>query len=258
MRITRWPALVLAGAGLFLMCRTGRCGTMGAEWANWDTNGDPFLPNTGSNASDFYFTMSAFGHAGKFLSGNGNFWKGDTVDPNVTGSWDQSYADNANVYFFSTHGGSNANAFVMSAGFDNVVDGDAGHLSWTNSGGHQWWILGNKDLRILGMVSCHSLQLTDIPHWDPVAAGLHLITGGDGLMYDNAGRGRAWALFGNFPGISVKQAWFIASPDSRERPVVLAYGVNSSDALNRLNNERFSSSMVRLGPRTYRWWSWMR
>jgi len=253
-----WTATVLLFAGLVLTLQPARSATVGAEWANWDTNGDPYLPNAGSNAADFFNVMGSFGHYRKFLSGNSAFWKGDLVDPIVTGAWDTYYADNVNVYFFSTHGGSNATAFMMSAGHDNTVDGDSGHISYTNNGIHQWWSLGNKDLRILGMVSCHSLQLSDIPHWDSVANGLHIITGGDGLMYDNGGRGAAWALWGNLPWISVKQAWFIASPDGRERPVVLAYGVNASDALYRLNNEQFSSNMARLGPRTYRYWAWVR
>jgi hypothetical protein len=112
-------------------------------------------------------------------------------------------------------------------------------------------------------VSCHSLELSDIAHWDPVADGIHILTGGSGNMYDNPGRGGAFAFWGNvwtpiFGGPSIKQAWFMASPDSRERPVVLAYGVDSNDALNRLNNENFHWSTNRLGPRTYRWWAWLR
>jgi len=126
------------GAALLLLSPPSRAATVGAQWANQDTNGDPYVPNTGTNAAGFYNTMGAFGHTRKFLAGNSNFWTGDTVDPNVSGSWDQSFADNVNIYFFSTHGGSYPSAFLMSPGRDNTVNGVTGHFSWTNKDGKQW------------------------------------------------------------------------------------------------------------------------
>lgn len=255
MRLRLSLAGILLAAALAVTRAPALAATVGAEYANQDTNGDPYLPNTGSNASDFVNVMSAFGHANLLLAGNSNFWTGDPVAPPISGAWNPTYADSVNIYFFSTHGGSNASAFFMSPGHDNTVDGVTSHTSYTTLGGHNWWRLGINNCRILSMVSCHSIELSDIPHWDSVANGLHMLTGGSGLMYDNSGRGFNYAFWGNW-GLTVKQAWFNASGGG-ETPVVMAYGVNSSDAFNRRDNERFNWSMARLGPRTYRAWSWI-
>lgn len=251
--VSRFAAL---GAALLLTQAAALAATVGAQYVTQDTAGNSFVPNTETNAKGFANTMAAFGHTKKFATGNSNFWTGDLVDPVVTGSWDQSFADNVNIYFVSGHGFSQPNHFAIGVGRNNTVDGILGNYSYTRhpTTGNQWWRLGNKNLRMLHMVSCSSVQLAHLSHWDPVAQGLHLITGGDGLMYDKKGRGAAFALYGTFLNLPVKSAWFLAR-DSRERPVVVAYGTSVNDAVNRRDNERFNWSMARLGTKTHRaWW----
>lgn len=246
---------MLLGAVLLLPIGAARAATVGAQWATYDTNGDPKLPNAYSNVRDFYNVMGAFGHTKKFLAGDSNFWTGDLADPIVSGSWDSSFSDNANIYIFETHGASDSAAYYYSPGHDNTVNGVSSSIGGTRINGAQWSKLGNKNARIVNMITCHGLELSDLAHWDSVADGVHMFTGGTGLMYDISGRGFNYALWGNF-GLTVKQAWFNAAGNS-ETPVVMAYGVNKGDAVNRRNNEKFSWSMARLGPRTYRAWSWI-
>jgi len=248
-------AASLLGAALLLTGGAARSATVGAQWATWDTNGDPKLPNAYGNARDFYNVMGFFGHTKKFLAGDSNFWTGDLADPQVSGSWDSSFSDNVNIYLFETHGASDAAAYYYSPGHDNTVNGVNTSIGGTRINGTQWTRLGNKNLRIFNMITCHGLELSDLAHYDAVADGIHMITGGTGLMYDISGRGWNYAFWGNL-GLTVKQAWFNAAGSS-ETPVVMAYGVNSSDAFNRRDHEKFSSSMARLGPRTYRAWSWL-
>jgi hypothetical protein len=248
-------AAALLGAALLAPAGLARAATVGAEWATWDTNGDPKLPNAYGNARDFYNVMGWFGHTKKFLAGDSNFWTGDLVDPIVSGSWDSSYADNANIYLFETHGASDSAAYYYSPGHNNVVNGITTSIAGTKISGVQWSKLGNKSARIVNMITCHGLELNHLSHWDPVADGIHMLTGGTGLMYDHSGRGFNYAFYGNL-GLTVKQAWFNAAGGD-ESPVVMAYGVNASDAFNRRDHEKFSWSMARLGPRTYRAWSWL-
>lgn len=255
MRVNFTLGLALFSASILAFHTPLLAATVGAEYANQDTNGDPYLPNTGSNASGFVSTMAAFGHSAKFLNGNSGFWTGDPVAPPISGAWNPEFADSVNIYFFSTHGGSNSSAFYMSPGYDNTVDGVTSHTSYTSLNGHNWWRLGLNSNRILSMVSCHSLELSNLGHWDSVANGMHMLTGGSGLMYDNPGRGSGFAFWGNW-GMTVKQAWFMVGGGG-EMPVVMAYGVNSSDAYNRRDNEKFNWSMAPLGYRTYRAWSWV-
>lgn len=254
-------AAAILGAALLVPAGRTRAATVGAEWATWDTNGDPKLPNAYGNARDFYNVMGSFGHTKKFLSGDSNFWTGDLADPQVSGAWDPYFADNVNVYLFETHGASDATAYYYSPGHNNAVNGVTTSIAGTNIGGTQWTRLGNKNARIVSMITCHGLELSDLAHWDPVADGIHMLTGGSGLMYDYAGRGSSYAFWGNIgffgsPMLTVKQAWFNAAGGG-ETPVVMAYGVNAQDAFNRRDNEKFNWSMARLGPRTYRAWSWI-
>jgi hypothetical protein len=202
--------------------------------------------------------MTVFGHTRRYLYGNGNFWPNDEVDSSVSGGLDSFYGDNANITFYATHGGSNANYFEMATGKVATIDGRSTCTSITDNPStlKQWWKLGNGTARILSLSTCQGLELSDLAHWDGVADGIHMITGFDGSESDSPSVGGNYAYWGNL-GCTVKQAWFMARP-SGNKSVVMAYGVNSADAFNRRDHEKFSWSMARLGPRTYRAWAWIK
>jgi len=231
--------------------------TFGAEYAQDDACGNAVINNTKPDAEGFVSWMQAFGHSRKYFYGNSNFWPTDEVDSSVSGGLDSYYGDNANVTFYATHGSSNSSRFLMTTGATKTIDGVSTCRSYTDNPNNnkQWWKLGDKSARILCLSTCQGLELSDLAHWDGVANGLHMITGFDGNESDTPSVGGNFALWANL-GLSVKQAWFNARP-SGNKAVVMAYGINSSDARNRRDNEKLSWSMAKLGPHTYRAWSWI-
>jgi hypothetical protein len=242
----------------------GRAATVAAEYTQTNACGWATINNTKPDAQGFIAWMTAYGHSKKYLYGNGNFWPNDAVDSSVPGGLDSGYGDNANVTFYSTHGGSSTNNFVMATGQVHTID--AYNTCTTDirnpSTGRQWMNLGDKQARIVSFSTCQGLQLTDLAHWDPVADGIHMITGFNDNESDSPSVGGNYAFFGNLaffgtPMFTVKQAWFMARP-SGNNAVVMAYGVNAADAFNRRDNEKFNWSMARLGPRTYRAWAWIK
>lgn len=250
------PAAALLVTALAAM-PLARAATVAAEYCQDDACGNAIINNTKPDAEGFVSWMQAFGHTKKFLYGNGNFWSADNVDSSVSGGLDSLYGDNANIVFYSTHGGSSAANFRMTTGRTMTIDGLSTCKSYTDNPntGKQWWIDGDKSARIICLSTCHGLELSDLAHWDGVADGIHMLTGFDGNESDSPSVGANFALWANF-GCSVKQAWFSARP-SGNKAVVMAYGVNSGDAVNRRDNEKVTWSMARLGPRTYRAWSWI-
>jgi hypothetical protein len=238
-----------------LLIPTGaRAGTVGGEYANQDACGNAYLPSAGTNVGGFVAMMQAFGHTRKFLYGNSSYWPDDLVTCSLTGGKDCLYGDTVNHLYLSSHGGSDATRFRITTGATRTVDGISTCRAWTSNGANQWWSMGDGDVRILNLYTCHGLELSDLAHWDAVAQGLHVIAGGSGNMYDSASAGSNYAFWGNL-GLSIKSAWFASV--SADTKVVMAYGVNQSDALNRRDNEKFNWSMARLGAKTWRAWSWV-
>lgn len=256
LRIAILGAFVLAAPAL-------RAGTVGVEWTQTNGCGWAHLTNTKPDALSFAGMMAAFGHPTSFAWGDGDFWPDDEIDCSVPGGKACIYGDTVNFYFASTHGGSNSNFYEMATGVNHTIDGLSTCTSDTRNPNNlnQWWDLGKNQTRILNLSTCHGLELTDLAHWDIVADGLHMICAFDGEESD-AVMGGNYALYGNlnFPFFgnlfSIKQAWFAARPGGN-KAVVMAYGVNQGDALNRRDNEQFSWNMSRLGPRTWRAWAWI-
>lgn len=168
------------------------------------------------------------------------------------------YGDQPTALYLHSHGGSTSEAFRITAGITESVDGTNTCRSYTYNNNKQWWKLGDGNLRYLLMVSCHSIELAHISHWDGAARGIHIITGGDGDMYDTSGRGVLFAFFTEswIFNMTIKSAWFSVR-DSDETAVVLAYGSSREDAINRRDNERFGWSLARVTPVTWRAWSWI-
>ena len=233
-----------------------RAATVGGEYANQDACGNSYLPNADNNVGGYVSMMQAFGHTRRFLYGNASYWPDDLIDSTVPGGKDHLYGDTVNHLYISSHGGSNAARFRITAGATRTIDGLStcrAHTQNPNTG-NQWWKLGDGQVRILNLYTCHGLELSDLAHWNAVARGLHIITGGSGNMYDSAGAGSNYAFWGNL-GLSVKSAWF--SSVSADTKVVMAYGVSQADAVNRRDNEKFSWSTARLAPHSWRAWSWV-
>lgn len=231
--------------------------TVGAEYCQDDACGNAYIGNTKPDATGFRNWMAANGHSVKFLYGNLDFWPKDPVDSTVPGGLDWYYGDEPNVLYLSTHGASNTTRYYPTTGRTLNIDGLDTCRSYTQNPntGKQWWKLGDKNLRILHLSTCEGLELTDLAHWDGVAKGLHLITGYDGTMADTPSAGSLMAFYGNL-GYTVKQAHFL-SRVSGDRAVIMAYGVTRDDAINRRDHEKYSWSMARLGPHTWRAWSWV-
>lgn len=234
-----------------------RAATVGAEYCQDDACGNAVIYNTKPDAKGFVSMMQLFGHSKVFLWGNSDFYPEDNVDRSVPPGLDALYGDNANMTYFSTHGGSSTARFLMTTGVNHIVDGLNTCRSYTShpTTGKQWWKLGDEDLRILNLSTCHGLELAHLAHWDAVATGLHMICGFNGNESDSPSVGSTYAFLGNI-GFTVKQAWFAARPPGN-CAVVMAYGVNQADAQNRRANEKFSWSMARLGPHTWRAWAWI-
>ncbi|HEY3267810.1 MAG TPA: DUF6345 domain-containing protein [Armatimonadota bacterium] len=233
-----------------------QAGTVGGEYTLTDACGNPTLPNAGNNVSGFVNTMQVFGHTRRFVYGNSAYWPDDLIDCSVSGGKDCYYGDTVNYLYVSSHGGSDATRFRITTGVTHTIDGQSTCRAWTSnpSTGTQWWKMGDGSVRVLLLYTCHGLELSDLPHWDPVAQGLHVITGGSGNMYDSGSAGSNVAFWGNL-GLTIKSAWF--NNVSADTKVVMAYGVNQADAINRRDNERFSWSTSRLGTKTWRAWSWV-
>lgn len=231
--------------------------TIGAENCKTDACGNGSIANTKPDAAGFVKVMKAFGHTLKFWWSDGSFYTPDQVDASVTGGLDTVIGDAANITFYSTHGGSNVQRYWLTTGRTMPIDGVLTCESYTShpQTGKQWWKLGDGQNRILNLSTCHGLQLTDLGHWNAVAKGLHLICGYDGEMSDSPSVGSSYAFLGNL-GFSAKQAWFAARP-SGDRAVVMAYGTSPSNAINRRDKERFSSSMAAATPHSWRAWAWI-
>jgi hypothetical protein len=247
---------VLALGGAVPFCGPSGATTVAAEYANQDACGNAYLGNADNNAQDFVNWMQAFGYARRFVYGNSLFWPDDLVSSTVSGGKDNLYGDTTNILFLESHGGSDAAKFRITTGATRTIDGYSTCRSYTEhpTTGNQWWQLGDGDLRVLCLLSCHSLELTDLAHYDGVARGIHMITGGDGNMYDSNGSGFGVAFWGCL-GLTIKQAWF--GNTSADTWVVMAYGTTSSEAASRRDGERFSSSMVRETSTQWRAWSWV-
>lgn len=255
--VLRYCLCVALTLGIWLIPPiSGHAATVGAEYANTDACGNATLPNADNNANDFVSVMQSFGHTRRFVYGNSLFWPEDLVDNSVPSGLDDWIGDRPNILFLESHGGSSSARFRITTGVTHTVDGVSTCRSYTSNPntGTQWWKMGDDNLRILSMLTCHGLELSDLPHWNAVANGIHMITGGSGNMYDSSSTGFNYAFWGNL-GLTVKQAWFNAA--SADVTVVMAYGVDRDDAINRRDHEKFSWSMARLGTRTWRAWSWI-
>lgn len=246
-------------AALVLLATGAGAATVGVQYVQSDACGNGTISNTKPDAQGYGAWMKHFGHTRKFQLGNTNVWPNDTVNqPTVAGGMDPWYADDVNMFYIATHGSSSPARFVYTAGSSKVIDGSSTCRSTTFNAAtnRQWWRLGDKNARIVNLATCQSLQLEHLAHWDAVANGIHLLTGFHNNVKDSPSIGGTYGFYGNLPGVTVKQAWFAARPKG-DRAVVMAYGTSLNDALNRRENEKFSSSMARLGPRTHRAWSWI-
>lgn len=246
-------------AVLALTVPYARAATVGVQYVQSDACGNGTINNTKPDAQGYASWMSFFGHTRKFLLGNSGVWPNDAVNqPSISNGMDSWYADDVNMFYIATHGSSNPTRFFYTAGSTRNIDGISTCLSptFSTSTNKQWWRLGDKNARIVNLSTCQSLQLEHLAHWDAVAQGLHLLTGFHNNVADSPSIGGNYGFYGNLPGFTVKQAWFAARPKG-DTAVVMAYGTSLNDAVNRRENERFSSSMARLGPKTHRAWSWI-
>jgi hypothetical protein len=258
MFLSRARNALALGIVLGMMGGAASATTVGAEYANNDACGNDTLPNADNNAGDFYNVMGVFGYSKKFLYGNALYWPDDITSSTVSGGKDNLYGDNTNILFLESHGGSDSARFRITTGATRTIDGTSTCRAWTSnpSTGNQWWKLGDGQLRILCLLSCHSLQLEDLAHFDAAAQGIHMITGGSGNMYDSGGSGFGVAFWGGGMGQTVKQAWF--GNTSADTWVVMAYGSTQADAVNRRDNERFGwAGGGRVSPTAWRAWSWV-
>ncbi len=231
---------------------------MGGEYTNDDACGNPHLSAADDDVHGFINVMKAFGHTRKFVWGNTLFWPEDLVDCSVTGGIDCNWGDKVTAMYLHSHGGSTPEAFRITTGVFHEIDGINTCRSYTYRNNKQWWKLGDKNLRYLFMVSCHSLELDHLAHWDGVAKGIHIITGGDGDLFSRSSRGSTFALLMNMPIFkqTIKSAWFSVR-GSNETVVVMAYGSSRSDAINRRDREKLGWSTARVSPVTWRAWAWI-
>ena len=185
----------------------------------------------------------------------GNFWYGDGsvqvwMYEETYDNWQDTYGADAVVAFYhSGHGAMDSNG-VFQLPMGGVWDG----RDWAFSNRMS---LGNEQVKYLFWSTCFSLRVlgghSPIRTWHPVNKGLRMIFGYETTSVDNPNYGRffweEWNKGKSFSQAFLDASWRISSGQA---PSVCACGVDATDALNRLNNERLFYS----GGGWNNWYQW--
>jgi len=185
-----------------------------------------------------------------------NFWRKDgSVQPWIYyedyDNWQDTYGANAVLAFYhSGHGAMRADGvFYAPVGADW---GGVGCTVYSNQ-----MRLGNEQVRYIFWSTCLSLRVlgghNPIRTWSPANLGWRMLFGFETVSWDDPNYGK---YFWNHwkQNKSLSTAWLDASWQIAhdQAPSVVAVGANQTEALNRLNNERFLS----WDAVSTNWWQW--
>lgn len=166
-------------------------------------------------------------------------------------NWQDSYGmDSVMVFYHSGHGNMDGNG-VFQAPLGDKWD----NRDWAYSDNMAF---GNEELRYLFWSTCFSLRVSgpDNPvrtWWEPNKGGLRMLFGYETTSVDDPNYGKyfwdEWKKGKTFARAFLDASWRISHG---QVPVAMAVGANATDAINRLNNERFFSK----APVTKGWYQW--
>jgi hypothetical protein len=191
------------------------------------------------------------------FSGKGaNFWLKDAgvkvwEYEEAYDNWQDTYGmDSVMVFYHSGHGNMDSNGIFqapLGAKWDN--------RDWVFSNNMAF---ANEELRYLFWSTCFSLRVSgpDNPvrtWWAPNKGGLRMLFGYETTSVDDPNYGKffwdEWKKGKTFARAFLDASWRISHS---QVPVAMAVGANASEAINRLNSERFFSKT----PVTKGWYQW--
>jgi hypothetical protein len=227
---------------------------VGVEWINQFPS-----PCTQTNLSycddtseGFLNGMTSRGHRRVFNWGDGNAWELDFRDQSLGGQ-DHQWIDNVDIAHFSSHGGT---------GSDNVFRGFFGTQNQACTWRSDRARYGDRRLKWLCIDTCQGLELTRniIAVWNSTFRGLHQIFAFTDLVSDSWWTGDRGYRFARRAGNNeiLAQAWLDEGYSwwLNDKPVAMAAGRSSADALNRLNNERIYSGFDNIPNHQIAWYQW--
>lgn len=185
-----------------------------------------------------------------------NYWRKDAgvkvwAYEETFDNWQDTFGiDAVLVFYHSGHG-----AMDSSGVFQAPLGGEWDSRDWAFSNNMAF---ANEDLRYLFWSTCFSLRVSgpDSPvrtWWNPNKGGLRMMFGYETTSVDDPNYGKffweEWKKGKTFTRAFLDASWRISHD---QVPVVMAAGTNASDAINRLNNERFFSRT----PTDKGWYQW--
>lgn len=166
-------------------------------------------------------------------------------------NWKDTYGmDSVMVFYHSGHGNMDSNGI-----FRAPMGGKWDNRDWAFS---NRMAFSNEELRYLFWSTCYSLRVSgpDNPvrtWWAPNKGGLRMLFGYETTSVDHPHYGKyfweEWKKGKTLARAFLDASWRISHS---QVPVVMAVGSNASDALNRLNRERFFSR-ARVTKGWYQW-----
>lgn len=166
-------------------------------------------------------------------------------------NWQDSFGmDAVMVFYHSGHGNMDSKG-VLQLPLGGIWDS----RDWAYSNNMAF---ANEELRYLFWSTCFSLRVSgpDSPvrtWWDPNKGGLRMLFGYETTSIDDPNYGKffweEWNKGKSFTRAFLDASWRISHS---QVPVVMAAGVDSADAVNRLNNERFFDRAA-AGKGWYQW-----
>ena len=179
--------------------------------------------------------------------GNVQVWQYEETYDNWQDTWG---ADAVLVFYHSGHGGMDGNG-VFQVPLGAAWDG----RTWAFSNAMR---LGNEQVKYLFWSTCLSLRVlggnSPIKTWAPANLGFRMLFGYETTSVDHPGYGSSfwnhWVTGKSFSQAFLDASWYNIS--THQAPSVVACGANSTEASNRLYNERyFSWDAV-----STNWWQW--
>jgi hypothetical protein len=152
--------------------------------------------NTGSNAAGFWDVMRS-NAASAFYWGNNDVWESDFSEPSLGGD-DSTYADHADITFFTGHANGNGWNLEENTQADNYVSFDKTRLGNTDL---EWMVLG-----ACGVLQASTASGSFESRWGPMFKGLHMLLGYATVSQDTTQEGRQFAGYLR-DGWKLYQAW---------------------------------------------------
>jgi hypothetical protein len=186
----------------------------------------------------------------------GNYWRKDAgvkvwAYEETYDNWQDTYGMDAVMVFYHSGHGNMSSSGVFQAPLGAKWDG----RDWAFSSNMAF---ANEDLRYLFWSTCLSLRVSgpDNPvrtWWNSNKGGLRMMFGYETTSVDDPNYGKffwdEWKKGKTFARAFLDASWRISHS---QVPVVMAVGTDQTDALNRLNTERFFSRT----PVTKGWYQW--